>query len=287
MKKLLTFLALAAATVVYAGGISGQVVDAATGEPIAGAVVVAKSETDAGRAQTNQRGLYVIEGLEPGSYKVGAKARGCGAARYPGTVPVRGREVTEGIDFSLRRETPDFGAISGRITDRRTGEPVAGAVVVAADRGFRRGTRTNERGNYLIRGLKPGNYKVVARAHGYVREAYPRSVPVTGGNVTKDIDFALAPRPRPGAITGQVIDARTREPIADAIVIARGEGREGRAVTDRRGRYTLRLRAGEYRVAARARGYRPEVFPRPVPVLPGQVTKDIDFSLRRSRTLAD
>jgi hypothetical protein len=35
MKRLLTMLALVAAAV-YAGGISGQVVDAATGEPIAG-----------------------------------------------------------------------------------------------------------------------------------------------------------------------------------------------------------------------------------------------------------
>jgi uncharacterized surface anchored protein len=287
MKELLVALTLAAA-VAFAGGITGQAVDAATGEPIANALVVAKSANgDAGREQTNERGVYRIGDLEPGEYDVAAMARGYVEARYPRPVPVRGNEVTEDINFRLAKERPELGAIAGRITDRRTGEPVKGAVVLATDGRGRLRTRADDRGNYLLRGLRPGDYAVTAAARGYVKETYPRRVPVTAGSVTKDIDFALAPKPRPGAITGRVVDARTREPIAGAAVVARGENGDGRAVTDRRGFYTLKLRPGEYRLVAKARGCTPEAYPRPVPVHPGRVTKDIDFALRPNLVDAD
>jgi len=287
MKRLLAALTLAAA-VALAGGISGQITDAAIGEPIADALVVAKSANGgAGRAQTNERGVYRIGDLEPGSYNVAAMARGYPGARYPGPVPVRANQVTENIDLRLTAARPELGAISGRIVDRITGEPVKGAVVVAAGGNVRLKVKSDERGRYLLRGVKPGEYKVAAGARGYVKEAYPRPVTVSAGAVTKDIDFALASRPRPGAITGRVVDARTRKPIAGAVVIARGENGEGRAVTDRRGVYTLKLRPGAYRLVARARGYTPEAYPRPVPVHPGRVTKDIDFSLRGVQALAD
>lgn len=167
MKKLLTLLTLAAAAVVYAGGISGRVADAVTGEPIAGALVIAKSvKGDAGRAQTTERGLYRIEGLEPGNYHVRARAHGYIEARYPGPVPVRGREITERINFRLRKARPDLGAIAGRVTDRRTGEPIKGAVVVASDGRGKLKARTDRKGNCLLRGLKPGKYAVTARASG-------------------------------------------------------------------------------------------------------------------------
>lgn len=286
MKKLLTLLTLAAAAAVYAGGISGQVADAVTGEPIADALVIAKSvKGDAGRAQTTERGLYRIEGLEPGNYHVRARAHGYIEARYPGSVPVRGREITERINFRLRKARPDLGAIAGKVTDRRTGEPIKGAVVVASDGRGKLKARTDRKGNYLLRGLKPGKYAVTARASGYLKETYPRRVPVTSGNVTRDIDFALAPKPRPGVITGRVVDARTKEPIAGAVVVARSGHGGGRAVTNRRGVYRLRLHPGAYRVVARARGYTPEVFPRPVPVHPGRITKDIDFPMHRNNSV--
>jgi hypothetical protein len=105
--------------------------------------------------------------------------------------------------------------------------------------------------------------------------------------VTKDIDFALQPKPRKGAITGRVVDARTREPIAGAVVLAHGENGSGRAVTDRHGWYVLKLNPGLYRVVAKARGYRPESFPRPVPVHPGRATKDICFALQGGHADSD
>jgi protocatechuate 3,4-dioxygenase beta subunit len=284
MKRLLIAVTLAAA-VAFAGGISGQVVDATTGEPIAEALVVAKSPNgDAGRARTNDRGAYRIGDLRPGAYNVTATARGYLGARYPRPVPVRANQMTEDINFRLAKKRPDRGAISGRVVNRRTGAPVKGAVVAATDGRFRLRTRSDARGRYLLRGLKPGKYKVIADARGYAREVYPRPVPVIAGEVTKDIDFALTPKPRLGAITGRVVDARTREPIAGALVVARG-GNGGRALTDRRGVYTIRLHPGAYRVVARARGYTPKTYPHLVRVRPGRVTKDINLELRPNQAI--
>ncbi len=264
------------------GAISGQVVDAASGNPIARAVVICHGDSgQAGRAQTNERGAYRIPNLAPGRYRVMAEARGYEPARYPEPVPVRPGQVTQNINFRLRPVQQGMGAISGRVTDRRTGEPISGALVVARGREWAGRARTDERGNYVIRGLRPGAYHVKAGARGYVRGVFPRPVAVEAGQVTENIDFALQPRPVRGAIAGRVIDARTQEPVGGAVVVAVGEHGRNRATTDRHGFYRMPLPPGLYQVTAQARGYEPAVFPRRVPVRPHEVTHDINFALRR------
>lgn len=285
MKSILTLLSVAAlVSIGVAGGISGQVLDAVNGEPVVGAMVVARAEGGASaQARTNARGRYLIEDLRPGEYRVrAAGARGYEPAEFPRPVPVREGQVTEDIDFRLERvQNPNPGAISGRVVDRRTGEPIRGARVMAHGRHGRRVTRTNENGQYLLRGLIPGEYRVTAAARHYLRTE-PRPVAVEPGQVVEDVDFALVPKPHKGAITGCVTDARTGEPVAGAIIVARGEHGAGRVATNRAGCYRLILPPGEYRVSARARGYQPAEFPRPVPVHPREVTRDVDFSLERT-----
>lgn len=285
---------LAAVTIVLAfcavavaggtGGIAGQIVCARTGEPVQDAMVLAQGRNgDVGRAQTNARGLYLIEDLDPGVYKVTAKARGFEPAVYPNPVPVREDEITRGIDFRLRpAQQVEPGVITGRVVDRRTGEPIRGAAVLAKSEGGRRQARTDEHGRYVLRGLRPGVYRVACRSPRYVGQVYPKPVGVRPGQVVENINFALVPKPRPGAIAGRVVDARTHKPIAGAVVIARGEHGAARAATDRNGFYRIGpLAPGRYQVTAMKRGYQPETFPRPVPVHPGEVTRHIDFALRR------
>jgi protocatechuate 3,4-dioxygenase beta subunit len=293
MKLMSTLLSLALVTgagLAGGGGIAGQVLDAVTGTPVVGALVVARSEGGQSRqARTNERGAYALDDLRPGNYRVRAGgARGYEPAEFPRPVPVRADELTAGIDFRLRRvENPDPGAIAGRIVDRRTGQPVANARVMAFGRPGRRAAHTDERGRYLVRDLRPGSYRVVAGARGYLRADFARPVDVRPGQQVDDVDFALVPRPRRGGIAGQVVDARTHRPIAGAVINARGEHGAERAVTDRQGNYRLRLNPGRYRVSATARGYRPETFPRPVPVHPHEVTRDVDFALHGATADSD
>ncbi len=294
MKKLLTLVAILAvagsAFALEPGGIAGVVVDQLTGNPIEGAMVIARGEAgQMGRARTNARGAYLIDELREGRYRVSASARGYESAVHPGAVGVRAGEITRGVNFRLRpKQQPEPGVITGQVVDQRTGEPIRGAAVVAVSRGCRRRARTDDHGRYALRGLKPGVYRVKAKARHYFKEAFPRGVPVRAGQTVSDINFALKPKPHKGIICGRVVDVNTHRPIAGAAVIAHGQHGHGRALTDRHGYYRItRLNPGEYRVSAAKRGYHPKTFPRPVPVRPGKVTRNIDFFLHAIRTDAE
>jgi large repetitive protein len=286
VKRLLTIVAIAAlAGAVLAqetGGITGLVSDAASGAPVPGAVVIAASgQGPAGRAMTNREGIYNIKGLAPGRYKVSARAEGFYPAAVPDPVAVQAGEMTrQNVELKpMQRVEP--GRITGVVTDVRTGEPVPNAVVTAQSEYCTRRARTDERGRYALRDLRPGEYKVWARARAYKREQFPKPVLVEPGQTVENIDFNLVPKPRKGLILGRVTDKRTGQPIPGAVVLARGEHGAGRAVTDRHGFYKMAVPPGRYEVAARARGYEPATFPHPVPVQPSEPTGHIDFELRR------
>jgi len=294
VKRLITLVAILAMTgVVLAGGtggIAGIVVNSQTGNPISGAMIVARGDSNQmGRARTNARGVYLIEDLGPAHYRVSASARGYEPAVYPRAVGVHEGQVTRGINFRLiPNQQPEPGVITGRVVDHRTGEPIQGAVVVALGKNCRGRARTDDHGRYAIRRLRPGVYRVKAKARHYIKQSFPRPVPVRAGQTVENINFALQPKPHKGAIAGRVINARTHQPIAGAVVIAHGKHGTARAVTGRNGFYRIvRLDPGLYRVTAMKRGYRPETFPRPVPVRAGHATKHVDFFLHQLRVDAD
>ncbi|MGQ9707967.1 MAG: MSCRAMM family protein [bacterium] len=286
MKRLTTLLVLGAVTgLLFAGsgGIAGRVTDLVTGNPIVNAIVSACSDsTPAGRAQTNEQGLYLIEGLEPGRYQVIARAQGYIPAHYPVPVVVQEGRITRGVDLRLRQIQPRTGAISGRVIDRVTNVPIKGAVVFVQNGNGRRRVRTDRAGYYIVRGLQPGRYQVSAKAMRYFPETYPERVEVRPNEVTEDINFALLPKPKKGGIIGQVVDAQTGRPIAGALIIARGEQGQGhsQARTDGHGFYRIGgLRPGLYEVSAYKPNYQPAIYPEPVPVRPGEVTRGVDFRL--------
>jgi len=175
------------------------------------------------------------------------------------------------------------GGIAGNVYDAKTGAPLANAVVVArSENGINMKARTDDQGHYEILRLQPAEYHVGAEAAGYQPARYPEAVPVRPDEVMRGINFQLRRDPGAvlGAIVGQVIDRRTREPLPKALVLARGRQGSGKAHTDAHGFYVIKgLPRGEYQVAAKARNYVGEVFPRPVPVKAGEVTRDIGFAL--------
>jgi len=292
MKKLTALLILGAITGLLSagtGGIAGRVTDLVSGNPIANAIVIACADSiPAGRALTNREGEYLIEGLEPGRYQVTARAQGYIPGHYPAPVVVEAGKITRGINFRLRQIQPRTGAISGRVVDRITNEPIKNAVVFVHNGNSRRRTRTDREGFYIIRGLQPGRYRVSAKARRYFAEAYPEPVEVRANEVTEDINFALVPKPKKGGILGQVVNAQTGQPIAGALVIARGERSEGHTRTDGRGFYRIGgLNPGLYEVSAYKPNYRPQIYPQQVPVHPGRVTRGIDFRLEPLDKKAD
>lgn len=285
MKKLLALLIVGVVVGIGfagTGGIAGRVRNVVTGEPVVNAVVTAYSDSvSAGRAVTNERGDYLIEGLDAGNYHVIARARGFVPAHPPVLVVVREGSVTRGVNLFLRPLPRRTGAISGRVFDRVTNEPLRGAVVIVRNPSISRRVRTDRNGYYIVRGLAPGRYQVLAKAKRHFPEEYPHPVEVHEGEVTENINFFLAPKHRRGGISGQVVDAKTGRPIAGALIVARGQQGRGFARTDGHGFYRiLGLEPGRYEVSAAKPGYQPATYPEPVVVNPGEMTRRIDFRLQ-------
>jgi len=79
------------------GAIAGTVVDDATGQPIAGARVSLQGAS--GEATTDRAGVYLLDGVAPGTWKVRCRAEGYVTAMKPGVEVAAGRRAT--VDFRL------------------------------------------------------------------------------------------------------------------------------------------------------------------------------------------
>lgn len=163
--------------------VSGRVVDAATGHPIAGVVVTPAgtavppppSSIDAlifARVLTNGEGRFVIRGLRTGSLVLTATKGGYADATYgqrrPGgstqPVPIKDDDRVKDLEIRMWKHA----AITGTVVDD-AGEPAIGVRVTAYSRSYVAGRRrftevaagvTDDRGVYRIGGLTPGDFAV-------------------------------------------------------------------------------------------------------------------------------
>ena len=157
----------------------GQVVDAATGRPLTGALVTLTGPPPADgrprpRLMTGADGRFVFRDLQRGAYTITVARNGYVDGAYgrtrPGgpSVPLT---VTDGQrlgDVAIRLWR--HAAITGTVVDE-SGEPQIGVQVRALQRGVPPGQRrfvpvasasTDDRGLYRLGGLTPGDYLVVS-----------------------------------------------------------------------------------------------------------------------------
>jgi len=186
-------------------------------------------------------------------------------------IPGGGR--IDDVNASLERAD----AVIGRVTDT-SGAPIVGARVIAYPRGetdfnnldkavkdaYSGGAGdkyhiiegfTDKFGNYVLKGIKKGNYEIRV-----TREEYsPQFKTIYGINTDlgpKTLDFTLTLNP--GILEGYVKDMATN-PIANAIVSIPGLNLS--ATTDASGYYKIeQIPAGMYTVVAKAQGYNTEVY---------------------------
>jgi hypothetical protein len=152
----------------------------------------------------------------------------------------------------------------GRVVDVETGRPVAGGIVEVQGKANIPRVLADASGQFLIRGLPAGTYRVIASATGYLPGGHGQTEPdgnvkpfeIDGSRSGYSIEIRLW---RSGAIHGRVTDD-TGNPLADIVVVAtrldpvpeRRPARPASATTDDRGEYSLSgLRPGAYLVAAR------------------------------------
>ena len=164
------------------GAISGVVLDAATGEPIAGAVVSLGRTTQnvklPPRFATDSKGRFIFTGLEAAEdYFLSARALGFLAGNYGESQPSDYVffDTVVRIRLTASQWVPDLAirlwrmaSITGRVLDER-GEPVVGAAVeaystvrVAGHERLVGGplASTDDRGVYVLTNLSPGRYVV-------------------------------------------------------------------------------------------------------------------------------
>lgn len=159
------------------GNITGKVSDSSGGNAIIGATVSDGTRT----SLTDATGSFTLSNIPEGTCNVTAAATGYQSITATFSV-VAG--VTDKLDFSLTK-TVTTGTITGKVTDKSSGFPIAQATV--SD-----GTRTSltgEDGSYILNDVPSGTYNVTASATGY--EGISIITLVTAGSTTS-VNFALS-----------------------------------------------------------------------------------------------
>ncbi len=220
------------------GSVSGRVIGI-DGFPIARAVVHAYRPFVAGRqVETDLRGQYRIDRLGPGDYIVDARKHGFDTTRGR-AVTLRNGQAIESIDMTLTRG----GAIAGTIVDE-FGEPMQDVAINALQMQVVNGrtrmvhasvmgsTRTDDRGQYRLFGMKPGTYFVRAVVRdalpgsaGYLPRFYPGTPTIDQATPAKvdvsgaltGIDIALVPTPA-YRVTGLATDSSGKPGRGEALL---------------------------------------------------------------------
>ena len=239
------------------GFVTGKVVDAQMGKPIAGALVWSGLPPDLPPVRTGEDGTLQLPLSKPGS-SFGVAAAGYLLAEAQPGPPAK--PVTVALKRAAR--------IDGQVVDAE-GAPVAGAYIQIQPGPSRDSSLSSlwyltelssgTDGSFSIRGLLPGGvYKVAAQRPGH-------------GRAEVEIRTAPAGRPTPPArvvlgsgvtVTGRIVDERGN-PLEGAeveIVDAERPFPTGlfKAASDASGAFSIRgLSPGQYQLTARLQGFAP------------------------------
>jgi hypothetical protein len=283
------------------GSVIGRVVETHTGRPIAGAVVTI--ERTAGGMSTDPQttsasgefrflglqtpAVYLLRAMKPGFYQP--------AGVFDAYLATGRRVELAATTADTVLELIPESSIGGHVSDDN-GTPLPGMKVVAAPfvsvsgRKILAGgtmTTTDERGNYLIRGLQQGGYAVIALPQPTGRSAtswpvlaYPANRPTEGvevmlgiGEARAAVDVVIGPRPARairGTLVGAVTDGEQVELrlVAKGLEHLSGPVQTARLIANAGGTFEFESVApGDYWIVADSLRVGIEVFPDPrVPV---------------------
>jgi Carboxypeptidase regulatory-like domain len=181
-----------------AGVIAGQVVDGATGAPLANATVTVFDALNnlVATVQTATDGSYVTSALPPGLYRIDVSLNGFTSTSLFDAALGGGGTNTVAI-IPLAPASASLGDVGGVVKDASTNSPIAGALVelragVNATTGTSIASTTSDSvGGYQFVRQAAGTYTVGASATGYAN-GYRTSVILGGGASTGD-DVVLSP----------------------------------------------------------------------------------------------
>jgi protocatechuate 3,4-dioxygenase beta subunit len=243
---------------VRGGVVTGRITDA-EGHPLIGervSIVTKDSTADAGpqmtmlggsRNQTDDRGIYRIYGLAPGSYKVSvgqasssggaASIMGMGGSQYvktfyPGVqeeakatiLEIKEGTEAKGVDISVGKPGTGF-SVSGRVIDADSSNPVPNVYIghssvnesnqQMAGMNFT-GNQTDANGKFRLEGLRPGHYAVYTFAAGQANSSY--SEPVQFDVSDSDVTGIEIKARRGATINGVAVIENNSDPAVAALL---------------------------------------------------------------------
>jgi hypothetical protein len=229
------------------------------GSPVGGASVQwTAAESPLGRsysheppARSDAAGRFVLGGLEPGRYHLGARAEGFAGAVTDTPVELRDHSV-EGVVLQLRDGITLQGVVRGLSVEGLATVSVRAMPFGALPRGSlteESSARPDFDGRFEISGLHPGRWQVIASLGQQSRTARAMAELVSSESPFVELDFGEG-----FALSGQVLlDGR---PAPGLHVLAHGDAVVGaQAMTDVNGRFLLEgLPPGQIGVLVRYEG---------------------------------
>lgn len=218
-------------------------------------------------------GSYTGPTLPAGTYKVWFGKDDVGALAdqqwwnnqpdfaHADTVTVTVGQTVSGINAVFQVPAPFTGAITGKVVDQQSGQPVVGVCAYAASTGSSGGSGgvgcTDDNGVYTIPNLGTGTYTIDVSGNQspYISGFYstsgnpgtPAAVSVTDGSTTSGIDIALQ---RGATLSGFVTDAANGTPLNNiCVTIVQAADTADFACTDSSGHYrSSGLAGGDYQL---------------------------------------
>lgn len=288
------------------GAVSGTLRDAA-GRPVPRALV---SLGTLARARTNSRGQYVFLKVPAGTHEVKASTPGfptntarvrVAATRVDASMSLRPRSIAKAREATPLVRTGSGVQMRGAVTSA-AGQAVGAAKVTLMRSGKAVSVRSGARGDFLLRNLEAGRYRVLVskagyrtaaeivsleaganRVHRYQLEKTVTRVSVTSRRTNTSAGATGAARMRSiaGRVVGRVFDAATGKPVRGASIAIQGHEP---VTTNAAGAYSiLSLRPARYRVVVKTNGFAPA--DRDVVVSAAKVAR-LDFGVTRDRSHA-
>lgn len=149
-----------ALTRIPTGTLTGRVTDSLSGAALAGATVVATGPASVS-GTTNASGVYTLT-VPAGTYSVTASLTLYQSTTLTGTTVAANATTTANI--VLR---PNFGTLTGKITNSVTGAAVPGAAITVFGAGGTFRTTSDAAGNYTITRVPAGSYAMQVTASGF------------------------------------------------------------------------------------------------------------------------
>jgi hypothetical protein len=153
-------------------------------------------------------------------------------------------------NFTFKR----FGRISGTVVDEETGLPITGDFTVSVWTPWgmhAQVTVDKERGTFLAERVVPGTPRIEAKKFGYVPQGY-KEIELDAAQSIEGVKIVIRKQEGfvgDGKVSGQVVDAATSAPIADATISLWTLSGEfcATAMTDGTGSFTISARESGYR----------------------------------------